>query len=55
MQPKEELEVEYVYNKDLTVMGRADVGQLEAYHEDGTVSHWKIMRGAIPAEVWEMW
>lgn len=55
LQPKEELEVEYVYNKDLPVMGRADVGQLEAYHEDGAVSHWKIMRGVIPAGVWEMW
>lgn len=55
LQPKDELEVEYVYNKDLPVMGRADVEQLEAYHEDGAVSHWKIMRGVIPAGVWEMW
>ena len=55
LQPKDELEVEFVYNKDLPVMGRADVGQLEAYHEDGAVSHWKIMRGVIPAGVWEMW
>ena len=55
LQPKDELEVEYMYNKDLPVMGRADVEQLEAYHEDGAVSHWKIMRGVIPAGVWEMW
>ena len=37
------------------VMGNADVGELEKFHEDGAVSHWKIMRTVLPEGVWEMW
>ncbi|KAF3010903.1 hypothetical protein E8E13_009851 [Curvularia kusanoi] len=55
LQPREELEVMYVYDKEMPVMGRGDVAQLEAYHEDGAVSHWEIMRSVLPAGVWEMW
>ena len=25
------------------------------FHEDGAVSHWKIMRSVLPEGVWEMW
>lgn len=55
LQPREELEVKFEYEKGGQVMGRADVAELEAYHEEGAVSHWKIMRSVLPAGVWEMW
>jgi hypothetical protein len=55
LQPREELEVKFEYEKGGQVMGKADVAELEAYHEEGAVSHWKIMRSVLPAGVWEMW
>jgi hypothetical protein len=58
LMPKEELEVEYAYVKPEDggrMMGRADVGELERYHKEGAVSHWKIMRTVLPAGIWEMW
>jgi spermidine synthase len=56
--PKEELEVKYKYVKPEDggrVMKRKDVGELEKFHREGAVSHWKIMRTVLPAGVWEMW
>jgi hypothetical protein len=56
--PKEELEVKYEYVKREDggkVMEKKDVGELEKYHREGAVSHWKIMRTVLPAGVWEMW
>jgi len=58
LQPREELEVKYTYvptNKGGRVMGKADVGELEKYHKEGAVSHWRIMRTVLPDGVWEMW
>ncbi|KAJ8117893.1 hypothetical protein OPT61_g1010 [Boeremia exigua] len=55
LQPRDELEVKFEYEKGAQVMGKADVAELEAYHEEGAVSHWKIMRSVLPAGVWEMW
>lgn len=55
LQPRDELEVKFEYVEGAQVMGRADVAELEAYHEEGAVSHWKIMRSVLPAGVWEMW
>ncbi|OAL43712.1 hypothetical protein IQ07DRAFT_551744 [Pyrenochaeta sp. DS3sAY3a] len=58
LQPREELEVEYKYVKPKRggrVMGKADVGELERFHREGAVSHWRIMRQVLPAGVWEMW
>jgi spermidine synthase len=56
--PKEELEVNYEYVKKEDggrVMKKKDVGELEKYHREGAVSHWRIMRTVLPAGVWEMW
>lgn len=56
--PKEELEVKYAYVKPEDggrVMKKTDVGELEKYHKEGAVSHWRIMRTVLPAGVWEMW
>jgi hypothetical protein len=58
LQPQQKLEVKYdfVSKEDGgRVMGNADVGELEKFHEDGAVSHWRIMRTVLPAGVWEMW
>lgn len=58
LMPKEELEVKYDYVKPENggrTMGKAEVGELEKYHKEGAVSHWKIMRTVLPAGVWEMW
>ncbi|KAJ4992337.1 Methyltransferase-like protein 13-like protein 1 [Stagonosporopsis vannaccii] len=55
LQPRDELEVKFEYVEGAQVMGRADVAELEAYHEEGAVSHWRIMRSVLPAGVWEMW
>jgi len=58
LMPKEQLEVKYDYVKPEDggkTMGKADVGELERYHKEGAVSHWKIMRQVLPAGVWEMW
>jgi spermidine synthase len=58
LMPKDELEVKYDYVKPEDggrMMGKADVGELERYHKEGAVSHWKIMRTVLPAGVWEMW
>ncbi|KAI4916879.1 hypothetical protein J4E90_003383 [Alternaria incomplexa] len=58
LQPQEKLEVNYDFvskENGGRVMGNADVGELEKFHEDGAVSHWKIMRTVLPEGVWEMW
>ncbi|EMD92854.1 hypothetical protein COCC4DRAFT_170184 [Bipolaris maydis ATCC 48331] len=58
LQPQENLEVKYEYvpkEDGGKVMGNADVGELEKFHRDGAVSHWKIMRTVLPSGVWEMW
>jgi hypothetical protein len=58
LQPQEALEVEYEYvgkEQGGRVMGNADVGELEKFHKEGAVSHWRIMRTVIPDGVWEMW
>ncbi|KAF2124314.1 hypothetical protein P153DRAFT_371166 [Dothidotthia symphoricarpi CBS 119687] len=55
LQPRPELEVKYSYESGDQVMGRGDVGELEKFHEQGAVSHWRIMRTVLPSGVWEMW
>ena len=58
LHPKEELEVKYKYVKEKDggrMMGRKDVGELEKWHKEGAVSHWRIMRTVLPSGVWEMW
>jgi hypothetical protein len=55
LQPNEKLEVKYEYNEAQGVMGRKDVGELEKFHEEGAVSHWRIMRTVLPDAIWEMW
>jgi len=55
LQPQDELEIRFDYVAGAKVMGRADVGALEGYHEKGAVSHWGIMRTVLPRRVWEMW
>lgn len=58
LKPKDEMEVRYSYVPEKTggrVMGKKDVGELERYHKEGAVSHWRIMRTVLPAGVWEMW
>ncbi|KAH8726487.1 S-adenosyl-L-methionine-dependent methyltransferase [Phaeosphaeriaceae sp. PMI808] len=58
LKPKDELEVKYQFvstKKGGRTMGRADVGELEKFHKEGAVSHWRIMRSVIPEGVWEMW
>jgi hypothetical protein len=55
LQPNEELEVKYEYKPGESVMGRKDVGELEKFHNEGAVSHWKIMRTVLPDAIWEMW
>jgi hypothetical protein len=58
LKPRAELEVEYKYVKAEEggrTMGRKEVGELEKYHKEGAVSHWRIMRTVLPEGVWEMW
>ncbi|KAJ4355468.1 uncharacterized protein N0V89_003484 [Didymosphaeria variabile] len=58
LQPKKELEINYEYvprSQGGREMTRADVGELEKYHKEGAVSHWRIMRTVLPDGVWEMW
>ncbi|KAF2014645.1 hypothetical protein BU24DRAFT_423551 [Aaosphaeria arxii CBS 175.79] len=58
LQPRDDLEIPYVYTKPEEgpeVMRRKDVGELEKYHKQGAVSHWKIMRSVLPDGVWETW
>jgi len=58
LQPQKQLEVKYDFvskENGGKVMGNADVGELEKFHEDGAVSHWRIMRTVLPEGVWEMW
>ncbi|KAF1939853.1 hypothetical protein EJ02DRAFT_244511 [Clathrospora elynae] len=58
LKPQESLEVQYEYvskENGGRVMGNADVGELEKFHKEGAVSHWKIMRTVLPEGVWEMW
>lgn len=58
LQPREELEIAYEYvpaAKGGREMKRADVGELEKFHKEGAVSHWRIMRTVLPDGVWEMW
>jgi hypothetical protein len=56
--PKDEMEVKYEFvgkEDGGRVMGKADVGELERFHREGAVSHWRIMRTVLPGGVWEMW
>ncbi|KAF2821797.1 hypothetical protein CC86DRAFT_373574 [Ophiobolus disseminans] len=53
--PKDKMEVKYKYTKGAKTMARKDVGELERFHKEGAVSHWRIMRTVLPAGVWEMW
>jgi hypothetical protein len=58
LQPQEALEVQYEYQskgEGGRVMGNKDVGELEKFHEEGAVSHWRIMRTVLADGVWEMW
>jgi hypothetical protein len=58
LMPRKEHEVMYEYVKPEDggrMMGKADVGELERYHKEGAVSHWRIMRTVLPEGVWEMW
>ena len=58
LEPKPHLEIMYKYLPKVQggrEMTRADVGELERFHEEGAVSHWRIMRTVLPAGVWEMW
>ncbi|KAF2265115.1 S-adenosyl-L-methionine-dependent methyltransferase [Lojkania enalia] len=58
LRPKDELEIEFDYTlpeQGGKVMKRGDVGELEKWHNQGAVSHWKIMRTVLPDAVWEMW
>lgn len=58
LEPKPHLEVMYQYlakHQGGREMKNADVGELEKYHQEGAVSHWRIMRTVLPAGVWEMW
>ncbi|KAH7075149.1 S-adenosyl-L-methionine-dependent methyltransferase [Paraphoma chrysanthemicola] len=56
--PQEDLEVKYDFVREGEkgkVMGMKDVGELEKYHKEGAVSHWRIMRTVLPSGVWELW
>ncbi|KAF2681752.1 S-adenosyl-L-methionine-dependent methyltransferase [Lentithecium fluviatile CBS 122367] len=55
LQPKADLEIRYEPEEGGQVMGMADVGELEKWHKQGAVSHWRIMRTVIPDGVWELW
>jgi hypothetical protein len=55
LQPQRELEVNFEYKDGGSVMGNKDVGELEKFHRDGAVSHWRIMRTVLPEGVWELW
>ena len=58
LEPQERLEVKYEFvskEDGGRFMGNADVAELEKFHKDGAVSHWRIMRSVIPSGVWEMW
>jgi hypothetical protein len=55
LQPKLDMELRFEPEVGGSVMGKADVGELEKWHKKGAVSHWKVMRSVIPDAVWEMW
>ncbi|KAF2464320.1 S-adenosyl-L-methionine-dependent methyltransferase [Lindgomyces ingoldianus] len=58
LRPKEELEIQFDYehpDHGGQVMKKSDVGELEKWHKQGAVSHWRIMRTVLPDAVWEMW
>lgn len=58
LQPKPELEIKYQYLEPAEggkIMTKAGVAELEQYHKDGAVSHWRIMRTVLPDAVWETW
>ncbi|KAF2114146.1 S-adenosyl-L-methionine-dependent methyltransferase [Lophiotrema nucula] len=58
LRPKDELEVGYEFRSvesGGSVMKMSGVGELEKWHKQGAVSHWRIMRTVLPDGVWEMW
>jgi len=58
LEPKEENEIQYGHVPEKEggkVMRKGDVGELEKFHKEGAVSHWRIMRTVLPDGVWEMW
>ncbi len=57
LQPKEELEVPFTYTKPVEgeEEWRLDTKELEKYHEESAVGHWRVMRTVLPDGVWEMW
>ncbi|KAF2867405.1 S-adenosyl-L-methionine-dependent methyltransferase [Massariosphaeria phaeospora] len=58
LQPREAFEVKYEYVLPADggkIMTRANVGELEKFHREGAVSHWRIMRSVLSDGVWELW
>jgi hypothetical protein len=58
LRPRDDHEVQYEFvpqEHGGKVMKKGDIGELEKYHKEGAVSHWRIMRTVLPDGVWEMW
>ncbi|KAF2646300.1 hypothetical protein P280DRAFT_464547 [Massarina eburnea CBS 473.64] len=58
LEPKPQWEIKYDFVEEKNggkIMGRNDVGELEKWHEQSAVNHWKVMRTVLPESVWEMW
>ncbi|KAF2733821.1 S-adenosyl-L-methionine-dependent methyltransferase [Polyplosphaeria fusca] len=58
LDPKPNLEISYDFLAEKQggkIMKQGNVGELEKWHKQGAVSHWKIMRSVLPGPIWEMW
>ncbi|CAI6340900.1 unnamed protein product [Periconia digitata] len=58
LQPREEWEVIFDFVPESNggkIMGRTDVGELEKFHKESAVNHWKVMREVLPEDVWNTW
>lgn len=54
--PKHELAVTAEnFELEGDVLRKGDMKQVQAWHRQSAIGHWKVMRGLLPDAVWENW
>ena len=54
MMPKYEVLAEEV-EREGEVLTTANLGLMKRWERESAVGHWRVMRGVVPARVWELW
>jgi hypothetical protein len=56
LMPKHEVtDGDFLTTEGEGILRKNDTSKLAAWHEKSAVGHWGVMRGVLPAVVWENW